>query len=339
VKTLKNKVTLKEVAKLAGVSTATVSNVLNDSKYVSEELKRQVLKVVEALNYSPNDIAKSLRVKESKLIGLMISDISNPFFSSVVRGIEDTLSENQYNVLLCNTDLNVQKEKMYLKILLGKRIDGLIISASGKDGDYFNDLKKIGAPLVFLNRCPEHLFSDIVMTDNIKGSYMATEHLIKHGYHKIGMIAGPQEISTGRDRLMGFHQAIKDYGLEEYPELVKVGQFTIQSGYDMMRELKNGKVQPDALLVANNLMTLGVLNFIQEYKIDIPKDIALIGFDDPEWATIVSPSLTAIRQPAYDQGNTAANLLLERLKGRYTADPRRLYLDPSLIIRKSCGCT
>ncbi|MFD1772700.1 LacI family DNA-binding transcriptional regulator [Paenibacillus rhizophilus] len=332
------KATLKEVAKLAGVSTATVSNVINETKYVSDEVKKQVFAAMKELSYVPNDVAKSLRVKESRLIGLMISDITNPFFSLVVRGIEDTLAKEGYNVLLCNTDSNIDKEKEYLKVLLGKRIDGLIVSSSGDTEQFFREMADIDVPLVFLNRCPAPLISDVVTTDNVKGAYLATEHLIGHGYRRIGIITGPLCISTGRDRLKGFKQAMNEYGLEVDNKLIKEGLFNVQSGYSLIKDFMSESVKPEAVFISNNFMTLGAYHYFHDAGISVPGDLAVVGFDDPDWARIANPPLTAIRQPDYEQGERVAQLIMQRIKTGNQSEPQEIYLNPSLIARKSCGC-
>lgn len=323
---------------MANVSTATVSNVLNETKYVSDDLKKQVHEAMKALNYQPNTLAKSLRIQESRLIGLLISDIANPFFSLVVRGIESELAENGYNVLLCNTDSDVEKEKKYLDVLLGKRIDGLIVSSAGNTGEYFKSLAKTGVPIVFLNRCPDFLTSDVIMTNNIKGAYMATEHLIKHGYSKIAIISGPKNISTGRDRLLGFTRAMEDYGISINPRFVKEGQFDIESGYALMQELMSAEEKPDACFISNNFMTLGAYKFAKKAHVKIPDDMAIVGYDDPEWADIVDPPLTSVSQPAYNQGVTAAKLIISALQEKKQSRREVIFLEPSLVVRNSCGC-
>lgn len=338
VNSLKNP-TLKEVAKLAQVSTATVSNVINNTKHVSESVKKQVFDAMETLNYKPNEIAKSLRVKQSRLIGILISDISNDFISKVVKGIENTLSEKGYNVLLCSTESDVEKEKEYLNVLMGKRIDGLIISSSGTgDFHHYEDLLKANVPVVFLNRCPEHFPSNMVMTNNIKGSYMATEHLIKHGYKKIGIITGPMHFSTGRDRFIGYQRALDDYGIPFRNELVLEGLFNIESGYELTKKLFAAKMDVEALFISNNSMSLGAYKYIKEHGIRIPQEIAIYGFDDPEWADVVDPPLSGIKQPAYDLGVYAANQIVNTVQGNCTESRGIKYLDPEMIVRKSCGC-
>jgi LacI family transcriptional regulator len=338
VNSLKNP-TLKEVASLAKVSTATVSNVINNTKHVSESVKQQVFDAMEALNYKPNEIAKSLRVQQSRLIGILISDISNDFISKVVKGIENTLSEIGYNVLLCSTDSDFEKEKEYLNVFMGKRIDGLIISSSGTgDYEHYEDLIKAKVPVVFLNRCPDHFPSNMVMTNNIKGAYSATEHLIKHGYKKIGIITGPLHFSTGRDRFIGYQRALDDYGIPFRKEIVLEGCFNIESGYELTKKLFEENMDVEALFISNNSMSLGAYKYIKEQGIKIPEEIAIYGYDDPEWADIVDPPLSGIKQPAYQLGIYAAKKIVDTVQGNCTETRGIKYLDPEMVVRKSCGC-
>jgi LacI family transcriptional regulator len=338
VNSLKNP-TLKEVASLAKVSTATVSNVINNTKHVSESVKQQVFDAMEALNYKPNEIAKSLRVQQSRLIGILISDISNDFISKVVKGIENTLSEIGYNVLLCSTDSDFEKEKEYLNVFMGKRIDGLIISSSGTgDYEHYEDLLKAKVPVVFLNRCPDHFPSNMVMTNNIKGAYIATEHLIKHGHKKIGIITGPLHFSTGRDRFIGYQRALEDYGIPFKKEIVLEGCFNIESGYELTKRLFEENMDVEALFISNNSMSLGAYKYIKEQGIKIPEEIAIYGYDDPEWADIVDPPLSGIKQPAYQLGIYAAKKIVDTVQGVCTETRGIKYLDPEMVVRRSCGC-
>jgi LacI family transcriptional regulator len=329
--------TLKEVAELAGVSTATVSNTLNETKFVSEDVKEKINNAIQKLNYQPNIVAKSLRVQESRIIGLLVSDISNPFFSIIARGIEEELAKSNYSILLCNTESSLEKERKYLDVLIGKRVDGLIVSSAGNSGDYFRSLDKTGVPIVFLNRCPEFMNSDVIMTNNIKGAYAATEHLIQHGYRKIAIITGPSSISTGKDRLNGYRRALEDYIITESDQLVKEGLFTIESGYSKMKELMEQDLKPDAVFISNNSMTLGAYKYLKESSVHIPDQVAVVGFDDPDWAEIVEPPITTVRQPAYQLGVHAGNLMLARIKEKHVKR-EIMYMDTSLIIRRSCGC-
>jgi LacI family transcriptional regulator len=329
--------TLKEVAKFAGVSTATVSNAINGTKYVSEEVKNKIFHAVKELNYQPNIVAKSLRVQESRIIGVVISDISNSFFSNIVLGIEEELAKSNYSILLCNTDSSVEKERMYMEMLIRQRVDGLIVSSSGNTGEYYRSLDKTGVPIVFLNRLPAFMTSDVIMTNNIFGGYSATEHLIKHGYKNIAIISGPFSISTGKDRLTGYLRALEDYNLRKYDCLIKEGSFSIQSGYDRMQELMEQDVKPDAVFISNNSMTLGAYKYLKKAGMKIPNQIAVVGFDDSDWADIVDPPLTTILQPAYELGKKAANVTLSRINKEAT-QCGIVYMDTSLITRQSCGC-
>jgi LacI family transcriptional regulator len=330
--------TLKEVAQLSGVSTATVSNALNETKYVSNEVRDKINAAIKELNYQPNIVAKSLRLQESRIIGVLISDVANPFFSIVVRGIEEELAKSNYSILLCNTESSLEKERKYLEVMIGKRVDGLIVSSAGNTGDYFRSLDKTGVPIVFLNRCPEFMNSDVIMTNNIQGAYSATEHLIRHGYGKIAIITGPFSISTGKDRLIGYKRALEDYGIVESGHLVKEGLFNIESGYDKMKELMEQETKPDAVFISNNSMTLGAYKYLKETGIRIPDQVAVLGYDDPDWAEIVEPPITTVRQPAYQLGVQAANLMVGRINEKQVKR-EIMYMDTALIIRRSCGCT
>jgi LacI family transcriptional regulator len=327
--------TLKEVAQLANVSTATVSNVINNTKFVSEEVKKQVFDAMEALNYRPNEIAKSLRLQQSKLIGILISDIANGFISTVVKGIETTLSDKGYNVLLCSTDSNIEKEKKYLSVLMGKRIDGLIISSSADTGEHYNDLLDAKIPLVFLNRCPDHFPSNMVMTNNIQGAYMATEHLIKHSYKKIAVVTGPLHFSTGRDRFIGYQRALEDYGIPFKQEFVFEGNFDI-SDYTLTKNILESN--QGLRFISNNSMSLGAYKYIKEKGLKIPQDIAIYGYDDPEWADVVDPPLSGVMQPAYELGVHAAQNIINTISGTSSESREIIYLNPEMVIRNSCGC-
>lgn len=326
------------MAAFAGVSTATVSNALNGTRFVSKEVQAKIDKAIKELNYQPNILAKSLRIKESRIIGVLISDIANPFFSNVVRAIEEELSKQNYSILLCNTDSSVEKERKYLNMLIAQRVDGLIVSSAGNTGDYFRSLDKTGVPMVFLNRCPEFMNSDVIMTNNIHGGYSATEHLIRHGFGKIAIIAGPLSISTGKDRMIGYKRALEDYGITELEELIKVGEFTTESGYNKMKELMNQETKPEAVFISNNSMTLGAYKYLKESQIAIPDEVAIFGYDDPDWADVVDPPISTVIQPTFQLGVNAAHLMLARIKNEQVKR-EIMYMETNLVIRRSCGCT
>ncbi|QHA93085.1 LacI family DNA-binding transcriptional regulator [Bacillus sp. N1-1] len=334
---MNKKVTIKEVAKKAEVSTATVSNVINNTKFVSEKVRERVLKVIQELDYQANALAKSLRSQESRLIGVIVSDISNPFFSNVVKGIEEGTAANGYNVLLCNTASSLEKEIEFLGILIGKRVEGVIISSSGTDKEYFENLNNIDVPVVFLNRSPNTPAHKVVMTNNIKGANIATEHLIQHGYKNIGIISGPSSLSTGKDRLTGYRRAMEDYHLSIPDSYIQEGDFSIESGYKAMKDLLTQNNEIEACFISNNFMTLGAYKYLKEVNYSVPNDIAIIGYDDADWADIMNPPLTTVKQPAYEQGIKAIDIMLSTIRSEGHKQQIE-YLEPNLVVRKSCGC-
>ncbi|MEA1964691.1 MAG: LacI family DNA-binding transcriptional regulator [Candidatus Aerophobetes bacterium] len=330
-------ITIKDIARVAGVSIATVSTALNDRSGVGADTKLRVLAVAEKLGYEPNILARSLVTKKTHTIGLIISDISNPFFTRVVRGIEDVANENGFNLILCNTDEEGQKEKAYLRILQGKQVDGLIIISTEKNSNHIKSLVENNIPLVLLDRKLEGLQVDSVVVDNVEGSRKATSHLIKLGHRKIGIIHGPETIMTGRDRLEGYKRALREHNLPLESKYIKEGNFKQEGGYSRTLELLELKNPPSALFVTNNLMTMGAFKALKEERIRVPEEIALIGFDDMEWASLASPPLTAVSQPTYRLGTSAANLLLSRIKAPAPQEVQEVVLEPKLVIRESCG--
>ncbi|HID87460.1 MAG TPA: LacI family transcriptional regulator [Anaerolineae bacterium] len=329
-------VTVKDVADLAGVSTATVSRVLNNHPHVAEETRFKVLWAMEQLGYQPSRVARRLRMKSTQILGLIISDIANPFFTSVVRGIEDVAYAHQYSLLLCNSDEDPAKEALYVDVLQAERVAGIIISPADENSTSCEPLLRNGVPIVAMDRRLCQFDVDTVLVDNIKGAHQATSHLIRLGHRRIGLIGGPPHITTGRERREGYEKALVEHGLEPDQRLIKIGDFKQDSGYQGARELLEMDDPPTAIFAANNLMTLGALNAIHEKGLNIPRDVAIVGFDDMPWALSLNPPLTAVAQPTYELGRTAANLVLQRIaeKDREIVELR---LEPTLIIRRSCG--
>ena len=328
--------TMKEVAKLAEVSVATVSRVLNNKPNVSPELRSRVLQAVEKLNYKRNRVARSLRAKTSLIIGLVISDIQNPFFTSVVRGVEDVAYAHGYTLLLCNSDEDPTKERLYIDIMLAERVAGVIISPVAEVDNYSSVLLQAGVPVVAMDRRMRDLEVDTVVINNVEGVYQAVGHLIEQGHRRIGFIGGPTRTTTGRERQEGYQKALAEHGLDLEQGLVKIGDFKQDSGYQMTCELLEMDDPPTAVFTANNLMTLGALNAIHEKKLSIPQEVAIVGFDDMSWAQSLAPPLTAVAQPTYELGRTAADLLLRRI-----GDPNRpteqICLEANLVVRESSG--
>jgi LacI family transcriptional regulator len=327
-------VTIKEVAKHVGVSTATVSHVINNTRFVSEKLRQKVLEAIEELNYHPNGIARSLVKRRTHTIGIIISDIMNPFYTAIVRGVEDVAHQRGYNVILCNTDEDPGKETIYFQVLMEKRIDGLVISTAFKDGvhPFLSKLKMI--PVVSIVRKIEGLDGDAVVGDNVGGAYKAVQHLIESGHRRIGMISGPAGLSSGFERLEGYKKALEEHEIPIDPSLVKYGDFKRESGFHLTQEMFQRQDPPSALFVANNQMALGVLSALNELKIRIPRDLSLISFDNMEWYSFLNPPITTVEHSPYLMGRTAGEMLLRRI-AKKRKRPKTITIQSDLSIRGS----
>lgn len=327
------KFTIKDVAKRANVSTATVSRVLAGSDSVSEKLRIRVLESVDALGYIPNQIGRSLRRQTTNIIGLIVTDIQNPFFTSIVRGIQDVFQEQSLVVLIANSDENPKQELLHLQILHSQGARGLIFAPSRLD---YHGLEHIfnGWAVVAVDRIPINLGVDSVVVDNVAGAKTATEHLIGLGHHRIGFIAGIAKVTTGQDRLRGYLEALEKAGYPANDELIQDGFFQQQGGFKAMQKLLDLPVPPTAVVSSNNLMTLGALQAIHERCIKIPDEIAVVGFDDMAWTPSLQPPLTVVAQPTYEIGRQAASLLLERFENP-GIPARNLILETELVIRAS----
>lgn len=328
---------IKDVAKKAGVSTATVSHVINATRFVSDETKNKVLKAMRELDYIPNSAARSLRSQKSKIIALLIpvlsSDTSNFFFMMVAQGIQNVLKQHGYNLILSNTNENIEDEREEIKVLNSQLIDGLIIAPTAKDYSYISDVLG-NYPVIFIDRRPKGCKKDCVLADDFTGTYEAISLLIKKGHKRIGFISGELGITTSDERLQGYKKALNDYGLDFDDSLIRVGESKIESGYNLTLDLVE-KYNVSALLVANNVMTMGTMIFSREKHIKIPEELAVIGFDDYDWTKITIPPLTVIKQPAYEMGEKAAQILLRRIE-----HPKKSFkeyrLPTELVIRESC---
>ena len=328
--------TMKDVARLAGVSIATVSRVMSGTATVSRKLRERVQAAIEELDYRPSRVARSLRTRRARILGVIVSDIRNPFFTAVVRGIEDVAHVNAYSLLLCNSDENAVKEQLYIQVLLAERVAGVIISPTDEDSTTCGTLVDSRIPVVAVDRRLRRVDADTVIVDNIKGASQAVSHLVRMGHRRIASIGGPARISTGRERLEGYRNALADHEIAVDESLIKIGDFKQDSGYQLAHELLSLENAPGAIFVANNLMTLGALSAIHGRGLNIPRDVAIVGFDDMPWATSLPPPLTAVAQPTYELGSTAANLLLQRIADRERVLVEMM-LEPDLVVRASCG--
>lgn len=328
--------TVKEVAAKAGVSTATVSRVLSGMGGVAEALEREVREAATSLNYWPNRAARSLRAGSSRTVGVLIPDIENPFFTSVVRGIEEVLQTAGYSLLLANFNESPEREQVHLGTLRAEGIAGLIFAASRTPTKEYQRLLQAGMPIVAVSRVPDDLNVDTVSVDNAQGARIAVAHLISLGHRRIALINGPLSLSTARERQEGCRMAFRDAGLPVPDDLIRYGDFRQAGGYHAMQALLAEAPPPTAVFVASNLMTIGALQAIHERGLEIPSEVAVVGFDDMAWAASLRPPLTTVAQPATEVGRTAARLLLERVQNR-RLPVRRVVLETRLIVRSSCG--
>ena len=325
-----------DVAKQAGVSVATVSRVLNDSPHVSPSVRRKVLRAVKALNFQPNRTAQRLRAKQSKVIGLIISDIQNPFFTSVVRGIEDTAYANGYSLVLCNSDEDFEKEKLYINVMRAEAVAGVIIASTLESNPLISDLRNHKIPVVAVDRRITNQKIDSVFVANARGAFAAVSHLIELGHRKIGFVGLPWSCVPGKERFEGYQHALREKGLAVSRRLIRIGDAKQPSGYACTLELLKSQSSMTALFVANNLMTLGALDAIRARGLKIPDQISIVGFDDMPWAPLLQPPLTAVAQPTYELGRKAGELLLERLQNPHKP-VANVQLDTTLIVRGSSG--
>ncbi len=323
---------IKEVAEAAGVSTATVSRVLTNSPHVRPELRERVMDVVQKLEYRPNLIARSLRSQQTTSIGLIVSDIRNPFFTAISRAVEDTAYEQGYSIILCNTDEDQQKEAIYLNLMRDANVAGVIFSPTRQAAANFADLN-LDIPTVVVDRSVSNADVDAVLLDNVDSAYRLTTHLIDNGYRRIGAICGEMS-TTGRERRAGYEQALRAHDIALFADLVRFVPPRIETGYTTTLKLLDMAQPPDALLATNSLLAAGALEAIRERNLTIPDDIALVTFDETTWASLVQPQITLIAQPTHEIGKTATELLLRRI-----AEPdrptRQVILKGQLLVRGS----
>jgi len=324
---------IKEVAERAGVSTATVSRVINQSSSVKPHLRERVLAAIAELHYSPSSLARHLRSQSTRTIGLIISDIQNPFFTSLVRGVEDVAYQNGYSILLCNADEDPTKEQLYVEVLRAERVAGAIVACTGETCCLA--LRESYLTWVAVDRRVPGLAVDTVVVDNVAGAQQAVAHLLDLGHRRIGLISGPVTVTTGRERRDGYLAAFAARCLPVPTDLLLMGDFKEASGRRLASELLERADPPTALFVANNLMTMGALQALQEHAVRIPQDISVIGFDDVPWAPLLQPHLTTVRQPTYQIGKQAAELLFRRLREGPPKPTETIVLQPELIIRGS----
>ncbi len=329
--------TIREVAKEANVSVSTVSHVINATRFVSPDTKARVIASMEKLEYEPNRLASSLRRKDKRThtIGLLIPDSSNLFFAEVLRGVEDASFEAGYNVILCNSDDDPQKEVGYLEVLLAKQVDGIVLVSARDSSESLKLVERWGGKAVVVDRDLNAPELDSVFVDNEEGGYIATKYLLDRGHTHIGCIGGPSSLSPSSGRMKGYKKALNEYDVPLNSENLISGDFRPQSGYEAAQTILDQDDEPTAIFATNDMMAVGALRAINEFGRRVPQDISLIGFDDISLASFTIPPLTTIAQPSYEMGMLAAELLVRRLHNP-DAQVIREILRPVLVERSSC---
>lgn len=324
-----------DVAKLAGVSVATVSRVLAGSAHVSRETREKVLRAMEDLDYKPNMLARNLRKMQSKTIVVVIPDISNPFFSDVIRGIQHVAREHGYHVLLGDTQNDVNAELDFIEMIKERAADGVILTTARTSPEKIMEMAR-EVPLVMACEYIEGAELPMVTIDNVFSAKRVVDHLAALGHRRIGFIAGPLHVIISRDRLQGFVQGLREHGIQQDSSLILEGDFTISSGYEQAVRLLQLPDPPTAIFASNDEMAIGAIKAIKHMGLKVPQDVAVVGFDDIRMATVIEPALTTIYQPKFEIGKKAMEFLLKLIQ-RPSRSYGHLKLPEKLILRESCG--
>ncbi len=333
------KVGIRDVARRAGVSTATVSHVLNGTRTVRDETRRRVLAVVRELGYLPNGIARSLTTRRTMTVGVLISNISNIFFAEVIRGIESVLTPAGYSYILCNTDGDAAREQHYLDLLLAKRVDGLIAAPAAAPWPQLRYFRELGLPVVYIDRTFPSLGGPAITLDNEGGAYAGVRHLIEDGHRRLAILAGLLEMPSMAARLAGYRRALRESGIADHPACVVPSAHSIEAAVQAALSLLEQPRRPAAIFCANNLLAIGALQALRRLRLRCPDDVALLAFDDHPWAVVAAPPLSVVRQPSGEMGQLAARTLLERLGATPAtmAEDGTIVLPTTLVIRQSCA--
>ena len=326
--------TIKDVAKEAGVSVATVSRALNGVDRVSPAVRERVVAVAESLSYRPNAVARSLRARNTRTLGLVIPNIRNPFFTQMARVVEDVARERGYSLVFGNTDEDPEKEAEYLDVLLEKQVDGLIVSPARATAPHLEEIVRDGVPIVFLDRFVPGIKAPVVRADGRRAVGELVGYLSGLGHERLAIISGPTETVSGRERLDAFLTGAEEWDVPVSLDRIKIGDFRRESGFRAMRELLVLEAPPTAVFAANNLMALGALQALKRAGARIPEDVSFASFDDVSWFELVEPPITAIAQPVEELGAAAAGMLPALVEG---AEVESVILEAELMVRGSCG--
>lgn len=326
-------VTIRDVAQRAGVSTSTVSHVINGTRFVSPELAERVRTAMAELRYQPNAVARSLRRKETLTLGMVVPDNANPFFAMMARAVEDTCYRQGYSLILTNSEDDLERELANINVLVAKQVDGLILAAVGLSS---RDLQRVlrQVPTVVVDRELSGIQADMLLVDNFDGGYQATRHLIALGHRRIGCITGPSVTTPSAERVIGYRRALSEAGLPYDETLVVRGDFQFAGGYEGARALLTLPESPTAIFACNDLMAVGAIAAAAALGRRVPDDLSVVGFDDTILASYVTPALTTVAQPIADIGRLATEMVLQRVQAPNDPPVRRV-LPTRLVVRQS----
>lgn len=326
--------TMKQVAEKAGVSTSTVSHVINNTRAVSEDVRKRVLAVIQETRYVPSAVARSLKNDKTNSIGMMIPNNSNPYFAELIQGIEDASFKLGYNIILCNAYDDAKKQAAYLRVLMEKRIDGLILVDSGGGDDLAEILCAMPMPKVIVDREVSGVDGDFIEADHERGGYLATRYLIELGHKQIACVTGPMHLVPSRDRVAGYRRALQEAALAFRSEFLIHSDFTSEGGFNAFQHLLQLPQRPSAIFAGNDLMAFGGMCAANEAGVRVPEDLSVIGYDDIALASYSTPRLTTMAQPKYEMGETIARVLVERIRGGHQPFRREMFT-PVLVERQS----
>ena len=329
--------TVSDVAKEAGVSVSTAARVLSGSGYASAETRRLVLETAKELGYVPNQIARSLRTRRTKMLGLLVGDVENSFYSVIAKNVESVAKAAGYHVVLCNSDDDPEIEQEYLELLEGIRVDALIVTPTSKNRRSLGRLAEKDIVIVQVDRRVEGLEADAILVDNESGAVSAVEHLIEAGHSEIGILTGELDVLTARQRLSGYQRALEAHGLPIRDALIKTGSFHRAHAIEDATELIRARPAPTAIFAATNILAEAVLIALGQEGLRVPRDVSVVAFDDVEWMSMVEPSVTAVRQPTADMARSAAELVLRRLREGREGPPSTVMFHTRLVERGSVG--
>ncbi len=330
--------TIADVANRANVSKTTVSRILNGNyAHTTEQTRDRVLQAIKELDYRPNALAKGLKSMKTNVVGIMLSNLKNPFWSTVLEGVEDTCHDLGYNLMICNSDEDEQLEEEYMREFRMRQVDGVIINPTGKNSPLYDSLIMEQYPIVFINRRVQNENASNVIVDNVKGAYIAVNHLLRYGRRKVAICMYRNAyVSTWKERLEGYKQALLANGFSESDLIIMELEEKADTKKESIIRLLKKHADIDAIFSTNNMITLEVIGALRELNLQVPAQIAVVGYDETVWAKYLDPPLTTIRQPGYQMGQRAAHNLIEMLSGKQRQQAMDM-LEPELIVRASCG--